>query len=207
MSGQTVHPIKRLMQRRVALRAALSAGLLATPMARALAADAPAFTVSRPPVATLPHVALVTMNGQRTSLARELDVDTPVWLNFVFTTCSTTCSMQTAVLAALQARLLRESRRTRFISLTIDPDNDTPEQLTRFAARFGIRHDWNFCTGRFDDLLLPQQAFDVYRGSKAAHPPVVMLRTQRTSPWVRITGFPSADDLHAVLTAPQRRPA
>lgn len=193
--------------RRSALKGALAAGLWAAPATRLLAADAPAFTVARATVGPLSHVPLLTMAGQRTTLARELDADMPVWLNFVFTTCSTTCSMQTAVLAALQARLLRESRRTRFVSLTIDPDNDTPEQLSRFAARFGIKADWTFCTGRFDDLLLPQQAFDVYRGSKASHPPVVLLRPQRAGPWMRITGFPTADDLHALLPAAQRRPA
>ncbi|MBL8341568.1 MAG: SCO family protein [Rubrivivax sp.] len=167
----------------------------------------PDYRVSRQEVASLPDVGLVTMQRRRTTLARELDTDDPLWLNFVFTTCSTTCSMQTAVLAALQDRLRREARRARFLSLTIDPDGDTPEQLSAFAARFGIQGPaWQFCTGRFEDLLLPQRAFDVYRGSKAAHPPVVLLRASRRAPWWRIAGFPTPENLHAVLTT-QLRPA
>jgi protein SCO1/2 len=187
-------------------RQLLAAGLKVTlasaatcPAARAAGTD---FRVERQVTPALPDVPLVTMRRQATTLQRELDVDEPLWLNFVFTTCSTTCSMQTAVLAALQARLAREGRAARFLSLTIDPDNDTPEQLARFAARFGIDgagSTWRLCTGRFDDLLAPQRAFDVYRGSKAAHPPVLMLRTARRASWWRIAGFPLADDLHAVL--------
>jgi len=175
------------------------------PATPAPAAPAPDYRLARQDVAGPPDIALVTMHKRATSLARELDTEQPLWLNFVFTTCSTTCSMQTAVLAALQARLQREQRAARFLSLTIDPDGDTPEQLSAFAARFGVQTaSWQFCTGRFEDLLLPQRAFDVYRGSKAAHPPVVLLRAARRAPWWRVTGFPTPEDLHAVLLDKQR---
>ncbi len=164
------------------------------------------YVVSRNDKLRVPDVPLTTMHGRSTTLGSELDTDDPVWLNFVFTTCSTTCSMQTAVLVALQERLRAQSNRSRFLSLTIDPDNDTPSQLSKFAARFGIQRDWQFCTGKFDDLLRPQQVFDVYRGSKASHPPVVMLRAARVGPWWRVEGFPTAADLHAVLSQ-RRKPA
>ncbi|MBL8288681.1 MAG: SCO family protein [Rubrivivax sp.] len=161
--------------------------------------------MARQDVARLPDIALVTMHKRPTTLARELDTEQPLWLNFVFTTCSTTCSMQTAVLAALQARLHREQRAARFLSLTIDPEGDTPEQLSAFATRFGVQAaSWQFCTGRFEDLLVPQRAFDVYRGSKASHPPVVLLRPARSAPWWRVTGFPTPEDLHGVLLAKLR---
>jgi protein SCO1/2 len=195
-------PMRCGAQRRELLRRAGALALLGSGFGTAMGAK-PEYTVARTDMPKLPNVALITMTGQRTTLLRELDADGPLWLNFVFTTCSTTCSMQTAILAALQARLLRESRRARFLSLTIDPDNDTPQQLANFAGRFGIRTDWSFCTGRFEDLLLPQQAFDVYRGSKVAHPPVVLLRTQGGGPWWRVSGFPTADDLHRLQLGKQ----
>lgn len=191
---------RRLPNRRAVLRQAFATACSAATASTAWGLESPGFQVARSAVGQLPPVPLITMAGKRTTLSKELDTDSPLWLNFVFTTCSTTCSMQTAVLAALQARGVRESRRFRFLSLTIDPDNDTPEQLARFAARFGIQTDWNFCTGRFDDMLLPQQVFDVYRGSKSAHPPVVMLRAHRGAPWLRVTGFPTAGDLYTVLS-------
>lgn len=175
-------------------------GWLALAAARAASRTEPDFRLARQDV-RVADVPLVTMAKRRTTLARELDTDEPLWLNFVFTTCSTTCSMQTAVLAALQARLQRERKPARFLSLTIDPDGDTPEQLSAFAARFGVQAaTWQFCTGRFEDLLQPQRAFDVYRGSKASHPPVVLLRTARGAAWWRVTGFPTPDDLHALLS-------
>lgn len=147
----------------------------------------------------VPAVPVVTMNGQPTRLDRALDVDAPLLLNFVFTTCSTSCSMQTAVLAELQRQCAAQGRAVRLVSVTIDPDNDTPEQLQRFAGAFQIRAGWQFLTGRFDDLLRVQRHFDVYRGSKASHPPVVLLRRGARAAWTRVEGVASAADLMLAL--------
>lgn len=155
--------------------------------------------VSRPRVSELPPVPLTTMEGQARQLDRELANDVPLVLNFVFTTCSSSCSLQTAVLAQLQRDWLARGRRLQLASITIDPDNDTPEQLRRFAASFHTAAGWQFYTGRFDDLLRVQKHFDVYRGSKASHPPVLLLRRHARAPWVRIEGFPQATELSSVL--------
>jgi protein SCO1 len=157
----------------------------------------PAFTTSIKRDITAPDIALITQGKQATRLAQEFQVMQPQVVNFVFTTCSTICSTQTATLASFQKKLSAAKQSVKFMSFTIDPDNDTPEQLSKFAQQFGINDspNWRFFTGRFDDMIKPQQAFNVYRGSKASHPPVVMLRKNEKSPWVRVEGFPSADDL------------
>ena len=156
------------------------------------------FTVQTRHNVAPPEMTLTRMDGRPSSLRKELDAGEPLIVNFVFTTCSTICSTQTATLVALQRQLRDGARPARFMSFTIDPDNDTPEVLTKFARQFGIGPGWDFYTGRFDDLLLQQQAFDVYRGAKAGHPPVVMMRRARTSPWVRVEGHPSPDELRRI---------
>lgn len=179
------------------------AGLLllpAVPGARATAVKGGA-QVSRPQIAPLPPVPLTTMGGESRSLERELANDVPLVLNFVFTTCSTSCSLQTAVLAQLQRDWLARGRRLQLASITIDPDNDTPEQLRRFAAGFRTGPGWQFYTGRFDDLLRIQKHFDVYRGSKASHPPVLLLRRDARAPWMRVEGFPQAVEIAALVEA------
>lgn len=187
-------PVSR--SRRAGLVWLLGGALGAASWARA-AARGP--QVLRPAVAPLPPVALQTMAGESCTLDRELAADVPLVLNFVFTTCSTTCSMQTAVLAQLQRDWQRQGRALRLASITIDPDNDTPEQLRRFAAGFRTGPGWQFYTGRFDDLLRVQRHFDVYRGSKASHPPVILLRRDARAPWVRVEGFPQAAELAALI--------
>ncbi len=182
--------------RRRCLRWLLGAGIGGPTVAHAAVAGT---QVMRPVIAPLPAVTLTTMAGDARVLDRELAVDVPLVLNFVFTTCSTSCSLQTAVLAQLQRDCAARGRGLRLASITIDPDNDTPEQLRRFAASFRTGPGWQFYTGRFDDLLRVQRHFDVYRGSKASHPPVLMLRRQAGAPWVRVEGFPQAAEIASLI--------
>ena len=71
--------------------------------------------------------------------------------------------------------------------------------LRSLASDVRIAPGWQFYTGRFDDLLRVQKHFDVYRGSKAAHPPVLLLRRRAGAPWLRVEGFPAAADIAALL--------
>ena len=182
--------------RRGSLRRLFGALIAAPALARAAAGGT---QVLRPSVAPLPALALQTMAGEARTLDRELAAEVPLVLNFVFTTCSTSCSLQTAVLAQLQRDWAARGRALRLASITIDPDNDAPEQLRRFAAGVRTGPGWQFYTGRFDDLLRVQKHFDVYRGSKASHPPVLLLRRNARAPWVRVEGFPQAAELAALI--------
>lgn len=186
--------------RRRSLALLLAAGLAALAPRRAAATVAPRQTlVLHPKLAPLPAVALTTMQGEPRRLDSELANAVPLVLNFVFTTCSTSCSLQTAVLAQVQRELDGRGRRLQLASITIDPDNDTPEQLRRFAGSFRTGPGWQFYTGRFDDLLRVQKHFDVYRGSKASHPPVLLMRRSAHAPWLRVEGFPGAAELVALI--------
>ena len=188
---------------RQSLRALLAAGLGAAGVcapAHATAAQEQ-LQVQRPKIGPLPAIALTSMQGQTRSLDSALANVLPLVLNFVFTTCSSTCSLQTAMLAQAQRTFVARGRKLQLASITIDPDNDTPEQLRRFARQFETGSDWQFYTGRFDDLLRVQKHFDVYRGSKASHPPVLLLRRQADAPWVRVEGFPEVREIVALIDA------
>jgi protein SCO1 len=188
---------RRAWLRGTAWRVGALIGASLGPVAWSLAAEA--LKVLRPPVKTLPPIALIGMNGQAGKLDTELASEAPLLLNFVFTTCSSSCSVQTALLAQVQRTLVGKGRPLQLASITIDPDNDTPAQLRKFAGHFGITPGWQFYTGRFDDLLQVQRHFDVYRGSKSAHPPVLFMRKSARAPWLRVEGFPGAAELLALI--------
>jgi protein SCO1/2 len=57
----------------------------------------------------------------------------------------------TARIGALRTRMAGTP--VRFVSFTVDPRNDTPEVLTRYAAAAGAGDDWWFVTGPPPDLL------------------------------------------------------
>lgn len=147
----------------------------------------------------VPDARVVDARGRTVRLPGQIDADLPLLVNFIYTTCSTICSTQTATLAEVQRQLAGRGDKARFVSFTIDPDNDTPQRLAEFARRFSIERDWEFFSGDFDELLRVQRAFDVYRGSKASHPPVVLMRRSARAPWVRVEGFATPADLLAIF--------
>jgi protein SCO1/2 len=143
-----------------------------------------------------PAVTLTDSRGAPVPLAPLLDADAPVILSFIYTSCTTICPVLTATLSQAQGRLAAAPRKPRLISISIDPDFDTPARLQAYAATHHAHgDDWHFLTGDAAAVVATQRAFDVYRGRKSNHIPVTLLRASAHSPWVRLEGFTSAADL------------
>lgn len=142
-----------------------------------------------------PDLALVDMNGESTSLKDLLDTREPVMMNFIFTTCTTICPVLTATFSQVRQELGAESEKVRMISITIDPEQDTPQRLKRYAQRYGAGSRWRFLTGERDRIVSVEKAFDIYRGSKSNHEPITLLRGAGGGTWVRLEGIASASDI------------
>src|SRR6266853_3168987 len=142
-----------------------------------------------------PAVTLVREDGKRVSLARELDDGRPVLLNFIFTTCSAICPLTSRTLEEFQRKLGSEAARVHLMSISIDPEQDTPARLTEYARKFHAGPEWQYYTGTVAASVAAQKAFDVYRGEKMSHTPVTLLRSTPGKPWLRIEGFVTPDEL------------
>ena len=157
---------------------------------------AEATTVSRSSVTyQTPAVTLVREDGKRVSLPRELDDGRPVLLNFIFTTCSSICPLMSRTLEEFQRKLGSEAARVHLMSISIDPEQDTPARLVEYARRFGAGPAWQHYTGTLQASRAAQRAFDVYRGDKMSHAAVTLLRAAPGQPWRRIDGLATPDDL------------
>jgi protein SCO1/2 len=143
----------------------------------------------------LPQVKLVRDDGKTVSLAKELDDGRPVVLNFIFTTCTSICPVMSATFAQLQTKLGDERSKVHMVSISIDPEQDTPARLSAYAKQFHAGPQWRFYTGTVEASVAAQRAFQAYRGDKMDHTPVTYLRAAPGKPWVRIDGFASSEDL------------
>jgi protein SCO1 len=108
-----------------------------------------------PPVLwQLPAFSLVNRDGRPVTLK---DLEGAPWIaDFIFTRCPASCPLMTARMARLERELPRDLN-VRLVSITVDPEHDTPQVLQRYAASFDAPSRWLFLTG--DD---PQ----IYRLSK-----------------------------------------
>jgi protein SCO1/2 len=87
--------------------------------------------------------------------------DRTIVMNFIFTHCAASCPLQLRALTAVQAALPRDlSRRVQFVSVTMDPERDTPFILKQYAARMGARLEtWSFVTGHPREIAWLHQHF------------------------------------------------
>ena len=106
-----------------------------------------------PPLPILSNLSdfnLTNQSGQATTLANLRD---RVWVaDIIFTRCPGPCLKMTRQMKELQDALPADSK-TRLVTLTTDPDYDTPVILERFAARFNAdTNRWTFLTGTKKEL-------------------------------------------------------
>lgn len=71
-----------------------------------------------------------------------------ILLDFIYTNCPGPCPILTGVGVDVQTALKDFADRVWFVSITVDPDRDTPEVLRNYALSRGVRFDnWSFLTG------------------------------------------------------------
>jgi protein SCO1/2 len=81
------------------------------------------------------------------------------------------------------------------VSISIDPEQDTPRKLREYAGRFRAGPQWQHYTGTVAASLAMQRAFGVYNGDKMGHAPVTFFRAGPSEPWTQLKGFATANDL------------
>jgi protein SCO1 len=117
-----------------------------------------------------PDVMLVSVDGTRIA-ASALKHDGPIMLQFIFTTCPTICPVMSSTFSTAQSKLGADLAKVRMISISIDPEHDTPERMRQYARKFKAGPQWLFFTGKTEDIASVQKAFDAYRGSRCVTSP------------------------------------
>jgi protein SCO1 len=144
----------------------------------------------------VPDVKLIDANGKPVRLRALLAGDAPVLLNFIFTTCTTLCPAMSGTFQNVQGKLGPQRKDVHLVSISIDPENDTPEKLKEYAARFKAGRQWTFLTGTLDDSVSVQKAFGNFAGEKMNHKPLTFIKPGGTSGrWLRIEGLASAEQI------------
>jgi len=143
----------------------------------------------------VPAIALVREDGKRVMLDDELNDGRAVVLNFIYTTCPGICPLASHLFSQLQHQLGAERDHVHLISISVDPEEDTPARLRAYARQHSAGPGWSHYTGTVAASIAAQRAFDVYKGDKMGHTPVTLLRVAPGAPWVRFDGFATADTL------------
>src|SRR5262245_13961773 len=100
-----------------------------------------------PKIASAPDFKLTSQDGKPIALA---DLrGKVVAVTFIFTLCSATCPVLTPMMALVHDRLGNDfGTNVAFVSVTVDPERDTPDVLKLYAQMHGADvPGWSFLTG------------------------------------------------------------
>jgi protein SCO1 len=115
-----------------------------------------------------PAFTLTAQDGRRLALS-ELRGKVVV-VTFIYASCVDACPLLTAKMATLQDDLgLDFGPKIFFISISVDPERDTPEVLTRYAQAHGAKlSGWAFLTGTPDEVRAVARRYGIYYKKQAA---------------------------------------
>jgi protein SCO1 len=142
-----------------------------------------------------PDVVLVNQDGAKVHFKKYIETDKPIVLDFIYGTCTTICPVLSAGYASLQKKLGTEIESVRLVSITIDPENDTPHIMKDYLKRYRAKPGWDFLTGSREDIDRVMRAFDAYIPDKMSHYQLTLIRSPNTGKWTRIKELISGTDL------------
>lgn len=143
----------------------------------------------------IPDVPLLNQNGEKVNLQEFLKDSEPYALNFIFTTCTTICPILTVSFSHMQRVLGDEADELQIISVTIDPEYDSPAVMNAYAEKVGATKNWTFLTGDYEAIVAVEKAFGAYSSDKMDHKPSYFFKIESSSDWVRVDGLTSGSDL------------
>jgi len=143
----------------------------------------------------VPDVTLVNQDGKRINLKALLDSGKPVLLDFIYGTCTTICPVLSIGFSHFQKKLGPAAGNVQLVSISIDPDNDTPEVMKEYLERYDAQPGWDFLTGKREDIIAVMKAFDAYVINKMNHYPLTILHAPGDDKWVRINDLLATSDL------------
>lgn len=143
----------------------------------------------------VPDIRVIRQDGQEVSFLGEVNDGRPVLLNFIFTSCNAICPLMTQSFVRVQGRLGDQARRVHMVSVSIDPESDTPDKLAGYAKKYQAGPQWSFYTGTLAASRDIQNAFGVWGRDKMTHPLVTLIRGAPGQPWIRLDGFANTDQI------------
>lgn len=169
-----------------AARAALAAlALLAAAPARpAEAAD----EVEAKARAWFTDTVLLTQEGKPVRFFTDVLREKVVVVDFIFTRCAGACPLLTEKMNAVRRELGDLfGPQVRFVSISIDPEFDTPEELAHFAKRHRAEHpEWIFLTGKRADVKAVVSRLGQWTESPAEHSTLFIAGNARERHWTKI---------------------
>jgi protein SCO1/2 len=187
------------------VKAAALALLLALFSPSVLPAELPVSSEKQTPMAAESYfgeIELVSHDGRTLRLYQDLMKNKTVVFSAFFSRCQSVCPPLNAKLQGLQRALgPRVGKDVLFVSITVDPEFDTPARLSEVAAKLHAGPGWLLMSGSPEQVHTALLRLGYATPEKEAHSPLLVVAREKTGVWKKAHGFAPIDDLLQIVRA------
>lgn len=150
----------------------------------------------------LSHLSLVDQNGRRVDLYDDLIRNRTIVMNSFFASCTASCPVMARTFLHIQSKLGdRLGKEVILISITVDPEHDTPEKLREYARRIGAKPGWYFLTGSRAEVDAALRKIGQHTDVREAHMNIIIAGNDRTGLWKKALAIAPSEEVWRVVAS------
>ena len=154
-----------------------------------------------------PNPELTDHTGRKVHFYDDLIKGKIFLVNFVFTSCTDYCPMETARVRRIQDLIGdRLGKDIFFYSISIDPDTDTPAVLSAYREKFGAKPGWSFFTGNEAEIMAMRKTIGLLveefpeDRKKSNHTLNMLIGSETSGQWMRRSNMDKPEVVAKLLT-------
>jgi cytochrome oxidase Cu insertion factor (SCO1/SenC/PrrC family) len=150
---------------------------------------------------------LFTQDGKPVRFYTDMLQGKVVLISFIYINCTDICPILMPNLAEIQNQLGdRFGRDISFLSISVDPEDDTPEELKEYGEKYGAKDGWTFLTGKKENIDWVVYKLGQYTEDFEDHTMLFLLGDVKNARWAKMRGdLPPAAVAARLLDLLERR--
>jgi len=145
-------------------------------------------------------VELLNQDGKKVRFYSDVLKGKTVVVNAFFTTCTSVCPPMNRNMEKIQEVLGdRVGRDVFLVSMTVDPETDTPARIKDYAQKFHAGPGWIFLTGKKENLDWALYKLGQYVEQKDDHKTIFIIGNEPTGLWKKAFGMANVAELVQVV--------
>ena len=145
-------------------------------------------------------VELIDQDGQKVRFYTDVLKNKVVVINTFFTTCTSICPPMNRNFEKIQEALGDRLGKDAFlVSISVDPETDTPPRLKEYSKRFHARPGWMFLTGKKENVDWALYKLGQYVETKDNHTSIFIIGNEPKGLWKKAIGLAKAEELIQIV--------
>ena len=141
-------------------------------------------------------VELINQNGQTMRLYSDLIAGKTVVIDSFFTSCVGICPIMGGTFKRIQTVLGDHlGKDLILISVSVDPETDTPARLRDYAKSMSAKPGWYFVTGKKENVEQALHKLGLLVDAKENHKAVVLIGSEPKGLWKKAFGLANSEDV------------